>query len=82
MRLTLGDYTLQVGGRPLIMGILNVAPDSFWDGGRYTDVSLAVARAEEMVNNLVHLAGNLIQEFAEGMPFHPFHQKGPELSAC
>lgn len=31
------------------MGILNVTPDSFSDGGRYMDVSCAVQRAEEML---------------------------------
>ncbi len=31
------------------MGILNVTPDSFSDGGRYVDVSAAIQRAREMV---------------------------------
>ena len=35
--------------RPLIMGILNVTPDSFSDGGRYRDVSSALRQAEAMV---------------------------------
>lgn len=34
---------------PNVMGILNVTPDSFSDGGRYTDLDMAVARAEKMV---------------------------------
>lgn len=34
---------------PLIMGILNFTPDSFFDGGRYYDVSRAVDRAYQMV---------------------------------
>ncbi|MCZ6560014.1 MAG: dihydropteroate synthase [Gammaproteobacteria bacterium] len=34
---------------PLVMGILNVTPDSFSDGGRYIDPVLAMARVEEMV---------------------------------
>jgi dihydropteroate synthase len=33
----------------LIMGILNVTPDSFHDGGRYVDPGVALARAEAMV---------------------------------
>ncbi|HVF87562.1 MAG TPA: dihydropteroate synthase [Pyrinomonadaceae bacterium] len=41
--------TLAVGGRTLVMGILNVTPDSFSDGGRFFDMQTAVARAEEMV---------------------------------
>ena len=35
--------------RTAVMGILNVTPDSFSDGGRYTDVASAVARGVEMV---------------------------------
>jgi len=36
-------------GRPLVMGILNCTPDSFYDGGRFVDPGNAIARAEEMV---------------------------------
>lgn len=32
----------------LVMGILNVTPDSFHDGGRYLDAGAAIARAREM----------------------------------
>jgi dihydropteroate synthase len=35
--------------RPHIMGILNVTPDSFSDGGRYESVTAAVARCEQMI---------------------------------
>ena len=35
-------------GRPLVMGILNVTPDSFSDGGRFLDPRVAIAHAEEM----------------------------------
>lgn len=35
--------------KPLIMGILNVTPDSFSDGGRYSDVSSAVQQVEKML---------------------------------
>ena len=36
--------------RPLVMGILNVTPDSFSDGGRYSDVASAVTRARQMAS--------------------------------
>jgi dihydropteroate synthase len=39
---------LLAGGRPLVMGILNVTPDSFSDGGRYLAPELAVAHARRM----------------------------------
>ena len=35
--------------RTLVMGVLNVTPDSFSDGGRFADASIAVAHAREMV---------------------------------
>lgn len=35
--------------RPLVMGILNITPDSFSDGGRYASVDDALWRAEEMI---------------------------------
>ncbi|MHB8681345.1 MAG: dihydropteroate synthase [Acidimicrobiales bacterium] len=35
--------------RPLVMGVLNVTPDSFSDGGRYLDPDQAVARGLAMV---------------------------------
>ena len=34
--------------RPIVMGILNVTPDSFSDGGRHAEPALAVARGEQM----------------------------------
>ena len=39
---------LELGKRTLIMGVLNVTPDSFSDGGEYTSVSKAVERAISM----------------------------------
>jgi dihydropteroate synthase len=36
-------------GRPLVMGILNVTPDSFSDGGQFLDAGAAIAHATKMV---------------------------------
>jgi dihydropteroate synthase len=45
-----GRFDLPVGGdMPLIMGVLNVTPDSFSDGGNFVDVDVAVRHAEEMI---------------------------------
>lgn len=41
--------TFDLGGRGVIMGILNVTPDSFSDGGSYDEVDAAVARGLRMV---------------------------------
>jgi dihydropteroate synthase len=36
-------------GRPLVMGVLNVTPDSFSDGGRFLEPTAAVAQAQQLV---------------------------------
>jgi dihydropteroate synthase len=36
-------------GRPIVMGILNVTPDSFSDGGQFIDPDVAIAHAQRMV---------------------------------
>lgn len=41
------QHTLDLS-RPHVMGILNVTPDSFSDGGRYTDLDVALQRALQM----------------------------------
>lgn len=43
------ERILVLGERTLVMGILNVTPDSFSDGGDYSDPGAAVDRALEMV---------------------------------
>ncbi len=40
---------------PLIMGILNVTPDSFYDGGRYSSLETALKKAEEMIEQGVDI---------------------------
>ena len=44
----LGERTLSLGTRTLIMGILNVTPDSFSDGGRYDNLEAALLQAHRM----------------------------------
>lgn len=41
--------TLSIGERTLIMGVLNVTPDSFSDGGEYFSLDKAIAHAEQMI---------------------------------
>ncbi len=47
-RIRLRSRTLVLGERTLVMGVLNVTPDSFSDGGRYADAGAAVLRGLEM----------------------------------
>lgn len=44
-----GETELKLGRSTLIMGILNVTPDSFSDGGRYIDMDRAVKHALQLV---------------------------------
>lgn len=51
---------LTVGGRTLVMGILNATPDSFSDGGRYLEPEKALERARAMVEegaDIIDLGG-------------------------
>jgi dihydropteroate synthase len=45
----LSDLLPELGGRTLVMGILNVTPDSFSDGGLFSGEAAAVAQAERLV---------------------------------
>src|SRR5260370_37704388 len=47
-RLELPACTLTLGARTLLMGVLNVTPDSFSDGGKFLDPQRAVEHALEM----------------------------------
>jgi dihydropteroate synthase len=44
-----GRLALDLAPRPLIVGVLNATPDSFYDRGRYYDRDRALARADELV---------------------------------
>lgn len=47
--LKMGDKTLELGPKPLVMGILNVTPDSFSDGGDHNAASDAAEQAKRMI---------------------------------
>jgi dihydropteroate synthase len=44
------DRVMPIGQRTLIMGILNVTPDSFSDGGQFPTLESALAHAEQMIS--------------------------------
>ncbi|WP_322404563.1 dihydropteroate synthase [Massilia luteola] len=50
-----GRFGYNLARRPLVMGILNVTPDSFSDGGRYQALEFAVERAEQMIKDGVDI---------------------------
>ena len=50
MLLRLGDRTLEMGSRPLLMGVVNATPDSFSDGGDHPTLEARAARAAALVD--------------------------------
>jgi dihydropteroate synthase len=56
--------------RPVIMGILNVTPDSFSDGARYSNLAAALARAEQMAGEgaaIIDVGGESTRPGASGV---------------
>lgn len=47
--------TLELGRRTLVMGVVNITPDSFSDGGKYLDPQAALAHALALVEEGAHL---------------------------
>ena len=45
------DKELVIGRKTLVMGILNCTPDSFSDGGRYTDVESCLKQTERLIES-------------------------------
>ena len=54
-KLQLGEHTIYTGQRTIIMGILNVTPDSFSDGGRFTELDASIKHALQMVEDGVDI---------------------------
>lgn len=69
-RLRLPSRTLVLGPRTLVMGVLNVTPDSFSDGGRYFDPDAAIRRALEIESlgaDILDLGGESTRPGSEGI---------------
>ena len=66
-----GPYKLDMSGRTLIMGILNMTPDSFSDGGRYNAVDTALERACQLVQDgadIIDIGGESTRPGYEQIP--------------
>ena len=63
--------TLPCPARPLLMGIVNVTPDSFSDGGRFFDAAAAVAHGIELAEHgadLLDIGGESTRPYAQSVP--------------
>ncbi len=68
--LSLRGKALPLGERALIMGVLNVTPDSFHDGGKYTSTDAALRRAETMAGegaDIIDIGGESTRPGSEGV---------------
>lgn len=57
--------------RPLLMGIVNVTPDSFYDGGRFAETGAAVAQALKLVDegaDLIDIGGESTRPGSDPVP--------------
>ena len=66
-------YALTLGPKTAIMGIVNVTPDSFSDGGHYQSVEAAVAQAKQLVASgadIIDIGGESTRPFADAVPAH------------
>jgi dihydropteroate synthase len=76
----LGTRSLELGKRTLIMGIVNVTPDSFSDGGFYFDRGKAVARARQLMKegaDIVDIGG---ESTRPGARVSPANERYPHSS--
>ena|GEM_PF-65452 len=65
------DRVLPIGRRTAVMGVLNVTPDSFSDGGLHLDPEAAVARARQMVTegvDIIDVGGESTRPGARPVP--------------
>lgn len=68
MKLTFHDFLFDFTKKTYIMGILNVTPDSFYDGGKYTRVDAAVRRGIELLEegaDIIDIGGESTRPGAE-----------------
>src|SRR5262245_53438528 len=67
----LRTQTLHFPRRPLVMGIVNVTPDSFSDGGRFLDPDAAVAHGLQLAAegaDLLDIGGESTRPYSESVP--------------
>ena len=67
-RLQWGNFDLVLGKQTLVMGIVNVTPDSFSDGGKYFSADAAIAQAETLAEqgaDIIDIGGESTRPFSD-----------------
>jgi dihydropteroate synthase len=70
-RLSWGDHHLELGFQTCVMGVVNVTPDSFSDGGKFFDADAAVAQGEQLAADGAHIldiGGESTRPFSDPVP--------------
>jgi len=65
------DYNFDLDSKTCVMGILNITPDSFFDGGLHFRTNDAVKRASEMVKegaDIIDVGGESTRPFSDPLP--------------
>lgn len=65
--------TLDLSGRPLVMGIVNVTPDSFSDGGKFFDAQSAIEHGRQLAEegaDILDIGGESTRPYAEPVGTH------------
>jgi dihydropteroate synthase len=70
-----GRFDFDLAKRPLVMGILNITPDSFSDGGRHHALEFAVEGAEQMVKDGVDIIDIGGESTRPGSPSVPVEEE-------
>jgi dihydropteroate synthase len=84
----LGTRALELGKRTLIMGIVNVTPDSFSDGGQFLDRDKAFAHAERLLQegaDILDIGGESTRPGAKvdaGVPKNGARCRRPATLCC
>jgi dihydropteroate synthase len=69
---------LKARTRPLVMGVLNVTPDSFSDGGRFLDPTAAIAHAHRMVAegaDILDVGAESTRPYGDAVPVSPEEER-------
>jgi len=69
--LSWSNHTLELGRQTCVMGVVNVTPDSFSDGGKFFNTDAAVARGEKLAADgadILDIGGESTRPFSDPVP--------------
>jgi dihydropteroate synthase len=70
-QLSWSNHTLELGRQTCIMGVVNITPDSFSDGGKFFDTDVAIAQGEKLAADgadILDIGGESTRPFSDPVP--------------